>query len=302
MDILERVLRGSGPESFERLDDFWRRHLEVAGDVPQPIDRAVLGGALADRLGFAFVAGYSAAIQALFGRPSSIRASLAATEAGGAHPRAIETTLTRAGDRWRLDGHKRWVSAPGEELFVLCRRADTPGPRAQLLVVRVPTERVRLIPQPPMSFIPEVSHAELALENVEVFDSEVLEGDGWERWVKPFRTVEDLHVHAALLGHLLSVGTREAWPEDALEALAHSLTGFVALTHAPPDSPSTHVSLAGAFAALERLLDRLSPQLDRLPPPERDRWRRDAPLLAVAGKARALRRAKAWERLRAGHP
>ena len=70
-----------------------------------PIDRALVLGACADRLGFAFAAGYSAALAALVPSTEGV-ATLCATEEGGAHPRAIKMTLANG----ELDGHKKWAT------------------------------------------------------------------------------------------------------------------------------------------------------------------------------------------------
>ena len=70
-----------------------------------PLEQAIWGGAHVDRLGYAFVAGYSAALARMFpGAPA--RSALAVTEAGGNHPRAIATRLADG----KLTGEKTFVS------------------------------------------------------------------------------------------------------------------------------------------------------------------------------------------------
>src|SRR6185436_13084691 len=64
---------------------------------PDPAERAAWGGLVADRLGYAFVAGYASALARL--APGiATRAALCVTEEGGGHPRAIKTTLEGAGE------------------------------------------------------------------------------------------------------------------------------------------------------------------------------------------------------------
>src|SRR5204863_1071589 len=83
------------------------------------IDRALLGGAVADRLAFAFAAGYTEALRALVPQLDGVT-SLCATEAAGNHPRAIRTTLTPiAGDRYVLRGRKQWATAANEAAHLL---------------------------------------------------------------------------------------------------------------------------------------------------------------------------------------
>ncbi|HVY44588.1 MAG TPA: hypothetical protein VHB21_01865, partial [Minicystis sp.] len=81
---------------------------EAAGSTP--LARAVAAALTAERLGFAFAAGYRAALARLAPDFAAERLALAATEHGGAHPRAIGTSLAPAGDGFALTGKKRWVT------------------------------------------------------------------------------------------------------------------------------------------------------------------------------------------------
>ncbi len=299
MKSLERVLRPGPAATFADADDFWRSHVADAADFALPIERAVAGGALADRLGYAFMAGYTAALHALLpsGDPSAQR-SLAATEEGGAHPRAIRSRLERSADGWRLSGTKSWVTLGSGGLFVLASRGEDAAGRAQLVLVHVRegSPGLRLVPQPELPFVPEVRHAQVVLEQVPVADADLLPGDGWERWVKPFRTVEDVHVHAAALAWLGATASRCGWPRPLREELAASLLAFQSLAQLDPSSRVTHVARGGARAQARRLVEACEAHWSTAPGDERARWERDRPLLEVAGKARQLRLARAWER------
>jgi len=140
------------------------------------------------------------------------------------------------------------------------------------------------------------------LEQVPVADADLLPGDGWERWVKPFRTVEDVHVHAAALAYLGATASRCGWPRPLREELLASLASFGALAEMDPSSPVTHVALGGALAQARRRVEACAPHWSTAPEAERERWQRDLPLLQVAGKARGLRLARAWELLEADTP
>jgi alkylation response protein AidB-like acyl-CoA dehydrogenase len=243
------------------------------------------GGFAADRLGLAFAAGYQAALEALVpGAPGEARA-LCATEEGGAHPRAIRTTLERdtEGRLW-IRGRKRWATLATEA-------------EALLVVASVGTDAaVRIAPMPATPFAPEIQHAEIEIDAA-VEEDAVLEGDGYDMYLKPFRTLEDVHVHGATLGYLVGVGRRSGWPEAALERLAAAIVGAQAIAAAPPEAPETHAALAGLLA-LTRDVAGDAALWERVAPEERARWARDQGLLAVAGRAREARRARAWERLR----
>src|SRR5437588_11886352 len=84
------------------------------------VDRAAAGGFVADRIGYAFLAGYRAALARL--DPTLSRASLCATEEGGAHPRAIKTRLAPQRDgAFVLDGEKTFatLASAAETLLVV---------------------------------------------------------------------------------------------------------------------------------------------------------------------------------------
>ncbi len=304
MEAIEQAIRGREPQDHQSLPSFWERHTADAAAFDRPIDRAIAGGASTDRVGFAFAAGYAAALHALVpALPRSALASLAATEAAGAHPRTIETTLSPSPEGFTLTGHKRWVTIAGTELLVFARTGQAVDGRQRTVLVRIARDRpgVRVQELPPLPFIPEVAHAEIHLESVPVREADVLPGDGWQDWVKPFRTVEDLHVHAALLAMLLSLGARAGWPQPLREGMAALLVTTRALAAETPSSPAVHVALAGLLTQVGELVQALEPLWQSAPAEVRERWVRDRPLLQVAAKARAARAAKAWERLARGN-
>jgi alkylation response protein AidB-like acyl-CoA dehydrogenase len=305
MNALLRHLLGDPPlldqGSLGSVRAFLEDHARRAAAFPAPIDRGMAGGFAADRLGLAFAAGYQAALEALVpGAPGEARA-LCATEEGGAHPRAIRTTLERdtEGRLW-IRGRKRWatLATEAEALLVVASVGTDAAGRNRLRIARVPAraEGVRIAPMPATPFAPEIQHAEIEIDAA-VEEDAVLEGDGYDMYLKPFRTLEDVHVHGATLGYLVGVGRRSGWPEAALERLAAAIVGAQAIAAAPPEAPETHAALAGLLA-LTRDVAGDAALWERVAPEERARWARDQGLLAVAGRAREARRARAWERLR----
>lgn len=272
------------------------------------LDRAALAGFAADRLGFAFVGGYGAALARLV--PSiAPRACLAATERGGAHPRAILATLSEpdatTGAR-RLDGEKTWITLGtlATELLVVARLGggDAREAKGSLRVVRLPAARegVTLRAGVATPFAPEVPHAEARFERVVVAPEELLEGDGYDDYLKPFRTIEDIHVLGAALGYLVRVAREHAWPRSFTERALAALLALRGLGALDPRAPETHVALGGGLALARALIDEATPHWALATPDERDRFARDRPLLDVAGRVRAARLDAAWARLAIG--
>lgn len=288
-DVLRAVLETPvEPEPVLDVAAFHARLTTMAGG--SPFDVAVRFGAAADRVAWAFGAGYQAALARLLGEPvGAALTALCATEAGGASPRAIQAEI-RDGT---LFGEKTYVTfgPAASRLLVLAREGMHEGrPKLGLFAVDAGVPGVALTTGPPTPFVPELPHAAVRFDGT---PATRLPGDGWSDHVRPFRTVEDIHVLAATLAYLTARararGAERAWIERALGLLV-ALAG---LAERDPSAPSTHLALAGVEATLQPLVAEAE-WWANAPADERDRWQRDRPLLGIAGKARAARTAKAW--------
>ena len=274
--ILEFVLRSGGdPERFTHS-----------------IDRAIAQGARADRLGYAFLAGYTSAVTALAPTisPNELGA-LCATESGGGHPRAILTTL----ENGRLNGTKHFVSGGSlATVLLVVARVGAKDGRPELKVARIAANKpgVTVEQGAPLDFVPEIPHGAVTFKDAEV--DAVLEGDGYERYLKPFRTIEDLHVFGAVVACLIANG-RAGFPQSTTEQLLGVLSSILSLGREDPRAASVHLALAGVLTTARALIDSLD--LTRLDPYFRERFLRDKPLLQIASRVREQRRLKAWELL-----
>lgn len=262
------------------------------------------GGHAADRLGWAFASGYQAALRALLPTlPEDGMAAFCVTEADGNTPRAIRSSLKRDAAGFVLDGSKRWTTlGPSGGLFLVAARDEAAcGERVALRIARVSSTApgVRVEMMPPTRFVPEVPHAQLHFEGVRVAPDDLLPGDGYDFYVKRFRTVEDLHVNAAMLAYLVREAGRLAWPRDWIERTIAVLVAERGLALDDPMQTAVHIALAGALAVASTLMTEAEQNWARnADDPAFARWQRDRELLGVAGKARATRTERAWERLR----
>lgn len=290
----------------ESVDLWWQRHQRLRDDWQAPIDLAIAGGLAADRVAWAFCSAYQAALRQLVpSLPDAVIAALCATEETGNTPKAIRTTLRPAANgAWQLSGHKKWTTLgpASARLLVVARRDDADSPRPALVVVAVAgtAAGVTLKPMPPTRFVPEAPHAQVQLADVAVGDADILPGDGYERYLKPFRTIEDIHVQAGVVAYLLREARLRGWPQSFVEQALAALLALRSLAAAGPLAATTHVALAGALqqtGALFEAAERCWAE-DGGPPAQHERWQRDRSLVSVAGAVRALRRERAWERLR----
>jgi len=305
---IERCLRADWrADAVETVAQWWPGWLAISAAHVSPIERAIAGGFAADRVAWAFACGYQAALRALVpDLPADALAAFCVTEEAGNRPRDIQTTITHgADDSVSLTGAKRWTTlGPDSSLLLVVGRevnaADGDGSdRLRLRVARVPSGApgLSLVAMPATRFVPEVPHARVQLDHVRLPASALLPGDGYAAFVKPFRTIEDTHVTAAVLAYLLREARARSWPTDLRERLAATLAALVAVATGRADSPATHIVLEGALRWAHQLYSEAGPLWAAAADEAGARWQRDAALFAVAGTARAQRATRAWERL-----
>lgn len=268
------------------------------------IDRAIYSGRSTTRAGWAFMGGYQSAIEHLFAahiNPDQPElASFCVSEQGGNHPRAIQALLTENEDSTQLSGMKSFVSGAedAQRLFVACKQGnDTQGlPQLKIASIRSSANGVSIKALPPLAFIPEVSHGQVVLDAAE--PDEVLAGDGYLEFIKPFRTCEDIHVISAILAYLLGEGIEGQWPEALIEQMLAALMSYRALASMDYKDGGCHLALAGARQTMSELLEQVNPVFEQSNPAAFALWQRDQALLKIAYKAHLSRTEKAWAQLR----
>lgn len=248
----------------------------------------------------AFLGGYHAALRQLVPTlPDGRAPCLCATESGGAHPRAIQTRLVERDGMWRITGEKIWVT--GADLADLLLVVGTIGVdeqgrnRLRVAWVDAHAPGVTLTTLPPTPFVPEIPHAKVSFADAPIVA--LLEGDGYERYLKPFRTVEDTFVFAAIVAYLDGRAERDEWPNVFRERLTALLAILEKVACADAADPAVHILLAGALAYGHQLANEADTYFNDASPGNKGEWLRDKALLYVAGKARAARTEAAWRRL-----
>ena len=295
-EILTHLLTAAPAPLADAIPAWWDAAAPLRDRFARPIDRALALGLTAPTPGAAFLGGYRAALHAMIpALGPHTRAALCASEAGGAHPRAIEARL----EDGSLDGAKGFVTGArdADALLVLASRGDSGEGRRALVLARVDpgAAGVAFEDMPATPFVPDVAHCAVRFAGVTVTD--VLPGDGWGDHVRPFRTREDVHVSAALGAWLVGVARRGEASHALVERLLGALASLHALAGAPPSSPAAHVALAGALAQLHGAVEAMEAWWPEAPERERALWARDRRILGVARGAREQRLTRAWEAL-----
>lgn len=286
------------------LASVWGAYRDARADGVDPFHAAVTIGTRVDRLGFAFALGYSAALERLV--PGvELPCALCVTEAGGNHPRAITSTLeaSSAGDGYVLKGAKTFVTFGNEAktMIVAARAGQRADGKPEIAVVRIPSDRegVTLHELPDIPFVPEIPHARVELDDVRVADGERLDGDGYLEYVKPFRTVEDIHVLAAAAAYALGLTRRGRGSGELAAELLLAVAALDRLRDERPSDAQVHLALHGVIQNLTRAFagEAFGELLEAAPAEERARWLRDQKLLRVANSARQARFQKAASQL-----
>jgi hypothetical protein len=291
LDVLSRDVEAPPKQS---LPEVWGAYRSERASGSMPFEAAVRVAATVDRLGFAFAVAYPAALEHLV-TGVELPCALCVTEAKGNSPRALETTLERGGDHYELRGTKTFVTFGNlaKSLLIVARTGVKSDGRPDLAVVQIPSTRrgVELRELPTTPFVPEVPHTSVRLDGVEVLEAERLPGDGYLDYVKPFRTIEDIHVVGATLGYLVGLARRTRASATLIAELSADLVALDGLRDGPPLDPRVHIALHGVYQRVARVIgsEDFARVLECAPNEERDRWRRDRALLQVASKAREAR-------------
>jgi len=271
------------------LGETYAALLERLGPVA-PFELAALGGRAMATPGLAFLVGYQAALRVLWPSAPPSLGALCATERRSVRPADMHTRL----EGLRLTGSKDFVTAGLEaEWLLVAARSETAGaaPQLNLAVVYPGEPGVTLEALPTLPLMPEVGHGRLLLEQAAC---ELLAGDGWDAYVKPFRSLEDLYVLTALTAWLYGVGQESAWPQDLRLQLLGLLAGCAEGSRQCADSTGGHLLLGGLFAQFQALRGAIDAALAAGPVHWAQIWQRDQGVMMLAAAAREKRLNKAW--------
>lgn len=262
--------------------------LQQLGNVT-PFELAVAGGRRMATPGLAFLVGYQAALRMLWPSAPLSLGALCATEQRSLRPADMHTRLTDL----RLSGAKDFVTAgDAADWLLIAARSEEAGatPRLSLAVVYPGEPGVTVEKLPALPLMPDISHGRLHLDGALC---ELLAGDGWDAYVKPFRTLEDVYVLSAMTAWLYGVGQDSDWPQTLQLRLLALLAGCAEMSRQPPNNPAGHVLLGGLFAQFDALNTEIDQALSEGDPQWAQMWQRDQAVMQLAANARAKRLAKA---------
>lgn len=263
----------------------WYRGVCNGAPSTDAFSQAVYGGRLATTPGLAFLAGYQAALRALWPDAPPGLGALCTTERRKLRPADMTTRC----ENGQLSGSKDFVTTgDAAQWLLVSAREEGAGesPRLGLFVIESAGVGVSLVAGPDLPIVPDIAHGRLSLEQAA---GRRLPGDGWSEYVKPFRTHEDLHVLAALTAWLYGIALPEQWPRPLALRLLGVLAAAAEVARQPANEPATHLLLAALleqFAALQPEVDRA---LMESQGSWNAMWKRDRAVLGIARDAQTRR-------------
>jgi len=275
------------------------------GNWQNTVDMAISGGFISDRTAYAFASGYWSALYCLIpSLPKNKITALCNTEQGGGHPKAIKTELIPARGRdeslWMVNGSKNFVTCANEAdlLLIVATTGVSSTGQNKLRLVRVDSHTPGLLIKPleDLPFIPEISHGKLEINSIEIMDSQILPGDGYITYIKPFRTLEDLHVNAAVAAYIFRTACLYDWPRTIKEQLLALLASIKTVLKTNPLESTVHITLGGINTLFSHVLESIDPYWKLTDDKTRSQWERDKTLLNMGGKAQSQRLSTAWAR------
>ncbi len=290
---LLQLAQNSPLKNYTSTNDWSTAYYQLVSDK-LPIEKAILGGFSCQQFSFAFMAGYQAALEYMFPTvaPNELKALCVSEEKGG-HPKAIQTTLIDN----HLNGLKTYITAGSdvEHLLILCKTDKIVNNRPQLKMVHIPkgAENTELM-NFELSFMKEVKHGKLAMTNTPIIASQVLEGDGFSDYAKPFRTLEDICVGAAYQSMLFRQAIDHQWAENLRDQLLFNLFTFTNLLPLPLLDQNTHILLAALDNNFESILPNIESTIEATSSATfKTDWAMNKKLIGLGNKTKAARLEKA---------
>ena len=293
---------------YTSISEWHQNFLKITEQIPSTLEQAALGGRFSTNMSFAFSAGYQSAIQCLFKPDTRTLASLCITEKEGNHPRNIKSILAERKQSWQLNGSKSFITGANDAAQLYIAVTEPPvfeahtkehaietRPNIKMLSVPANLSGIKVEPMPPLPFVPDISHGTATFEHVNIQAAQILAGDGYTQYVKPFRTHEDIHVLAAILGFRIGEALNSNWSQKSIEAHLMLLSSLLSLNTDNFNNPTTHLVFSGCRTQFNALVQQTDEEFKQNNPEGFRDWKIDKALLDIASKAHKVRTQRAWE-------
>lgn len=293
---------GDGSDLVAFLKEFGPAPDGTAGE--DPFRRLMRVATHADRRSASSIAGHQAAIRRLFpATPANAICAFCISEERGPHPKYINSSLTpgdSSAQTYWLNGSKKWGSvAPDADLLYVAASVGRDGDQNDLRMVALPADRVGITfdLEPYVDYGTEMRIADLAFADVEVHANEIIAGDAYTTFIKPFRLIEDVYNTAGTQIGMFRLGLDHGWSDEQMETLLGLISRAAEVSSTDMASPSSILLLTDYLRASDQFWTNTWHSW-AAPDQVIEAWSPDRGLLDVAARARETRRQRAWSELR----
>lgn len=293
--LLDRIRTGEvHPVDAPTEAEFHAAWVQRGASGADPFATAVVGGAMADRLAWVFLAGYQATITRVFPTLSVIsgwRAFVNTEDSSGVLP---GTSLAGSPGARRLDGWKTWVAAAAhvDELLVSAKHNQTP-----FMVVPRTQRGVHIDHGTPKAYLGEMVQGSVRFDGVEIAESQLL---GDETSFPVFRASEGAYIRIALAAFILSHSLRLQGEATLVGRAISTLLAASAAQRLPVPSPVAALAVSGADRHVAVLAEEFEALIRDRDEPLWHRWTRDRRLVDGPSGTLAARAESALEAWRTG--
>lgn len=286
-DIIESQLK---KPLFENYDVFAQTVLSGEYELNQM--GAVALGLRCNNMSQAFSLAYRCALQSLLPQLATNKwAAMCVTETSGNHPKHIESQL---GDRG-VNGQKSFVTMAtlAQQLLVIVKQGEE-NDRPKLKAVLIDSDQagVELVQFPPLGMLKEVPHGKVTFKNA---NADVLSGDGYSKYSKPFRTLEDTFAALVASSFILSMAKRFNLNYVVIQKALGVISQLVSLPLLP--NSWLHLQVDESLKAFTNLIELFEAHFSFLPDAIKEEWLADKKIFSIAHSARENRLNKVIESL-----
>lgn len=283
-ELVERIQSGDiTPTDAPSEGDYYEAWLRGEVSTADPFETAAIGGAMADRLAWVFIAGYQGTITRCFPQLPVIPGWRAFVNTEDRRGNLIGTRLLTEGGVRRLYGWKTWVAAADhvDILMVSARQNEPP-----FLVIPRTQAGVQIERATPKGYLTEMAQSSVRFDGVEVSDGQIV---GDETTFSTFRAAEGAYVRVALNAFILSHALRLGADATIVGGAIAGLLGASANLQLPLPSSIASLAIAGADGHTTWLASEFEAFIQSRDQDLYQRWVRDGRLIHGASAGIAAR-------------
>lgn len=282
--LIDRIRDGAlKPVDAPTEADFYETWTGAGISTSDPFMTAAVGGAVADRLAWVFLAGYQGTITRCFPELEVIpgwRSFVNTEDRRGTLP---GTALSGSPGARRLSGWKTWVAAAEhvDELLVSARQNEPP-----FVAVRRDQAGVHIENGTPKAYLKEMVQGVVRFDDVQVAEAQVV---GNETTFSVFRASEGAYVRVALNAFILSHSLRLGADATLVGGAVAGLLGASANLSLPVPSDLAALATAGADSHTAWLASEFEAMVRSRDEALFSRWNRDSRMVHGASGGIAAR-------------